>query len=105
MLGSDAEAAEEELTELLDGLRENPDPATLVSAWDTDGVTNGCEATDHNITGDTAGERLDEIAAEITHALAQVSESDVVIVDGLVEYLKAVRDDVAKEETEDADEH
>lgn len=94
-LGQDAQGAEEEITKYLDGAFDDTDE---VAQWDIDGAVNGSEADDHDITADTTDERLDEIAAEITAGLAEVSESGVAVVHGLDEYLRGLRDELAEDE-------
>lgn len=96
-LGDDAVAAEEEI---LARFGEDPedrqdawDPADLVSVWDIDGATNGGEAEEYGITAATTDERLAEIEEQIRHDLAGISDSDVVVLDGVDDYLEQLRDD------------
>lgn len=95
VLGEDAAAAEEEIFKHLgDGFED----ADRVAAWDIDGAVNGEEAKEFGITADTTDERLAEIAAEIKSALADCGESDVVVVNGLEEYLEGLRTEAAQEQ-------
>ena len=73
------------------------DASDVVAEWDIDGAVNGSEAKEYEITAKTSEERLNEIAAQITRDLAEVSESDVAVVHGLDEYLHGLRDDLAKQ--------
>lgn len=106
-LGNDARAAEQEITERLgldlgygdigadtQGFEEDD----LVAVWDIDGAVNGSEVDDHGITADTSDERLEEIAAEITASLAEVSASGVAVVHGLDTYLAGLRDELGEAE-------
>lgn len=103
-LGDDARAAEEEI-ELLLGvdldLQEAFDSSDLVQEWDIEGATNGDEVSEYDITSTTSDERLEEIADSITQDLAGVGESAVVVVDGLQEHLRRLRDELAEEDAEE----
>ncbi|CAM5494702.1 hypothetical protein SANTM175S_01241 [Streptomyces antimycoticus] len=68
----------------------------MVTEWDIDGATNGCEVDVYGITADTADERLDEIEATIIKDLVDVSASDVVVCHGLDTYLRDVRDELPR---------
>lgn len=108
VLGPEAQAAEEEIEKHL-GLgyhdrgfeHQGFDDSDLVTAWDIDGVTNGCEVEDYNITPSTTDERLDEIETEITRDLSEVGASDVVVVHGLDEYLRGLRDELVEQDEKD----
>ncbi|CAM5503190.1 MULTISPECIES: helix-turn-helix domain-containing protein [Streptomyces] len=93
-LGEDAQAAEEEIEEKLGDF----DESDMVTEWDIDGATNGCEVDVYGITADTTDERLDEIEATIIKDLVDVSASDVVVCHGLDTYLRDVRDELAEED-------
>ncbi|WP_225636728.1 hypothetical protein [Streptomyces solaniscabiei] len=103
-LGEDAQAAEAEIKEQL-GLtlgygdlgvgNQGFGDGDVVAEWDINGATNGSEVEEYGITAETTDERLDEIEAEITRALAGVSESKVAVVHGLNEYLRDLRRDLA----------
>ncbi|MGW5353384.1 helix-turn-helix domain-containing protein [Streptomyces sp. NPDC004031] len=104
-LGDDARAAEDEIEKAL-GLGSDStdsygpfDEADQVAVWDIDGAVNGSEADDYDITADTTDERLDEIAAEITRDLANISDSKVAVVNGLEEYLQNLRDQLIEDAT------
>lgn len=114
VLGDDALAAEEEIEKLL-GLNLAPHEigsegqgfadVDIVAEWDVDGATNGLEAEEYDITGNTTDARLAEIAGQITSDMAEcasASEDDertpVAVVHGLDEYLTRLRDDLADEE-------
>lgn len=114
VLGSDALAAEEEIEKLL-GLDRAPGgidsenqgfaEIDIVAEWDVDGASNGSEADDYDITGNTTDARLEEIAAQITRDMAECAPSregdertPVAVVHGLEEYLTQLRDDLAEEE-------
>lgn len=106
-LGADAQAAEAEIEERL-GLKlgygdvgadsQGFDDSDLIVVWDIDGATNGQEASDYNITGDTTDGRLDEIEQEILKDLAECGPAGVVVCHGLDTYLRNVRDELAEEE-------
>lgn len=104
VLGDDAKAAEEEIFSEIgfDLDRDNTDPADLVTVWDVDGACNGTEVEDYDITADTTDERLDEIEEIIRKSLAEVSDSPVVVLDGVAEYLRDKRNELAVEAAEDA---
>jgi hypothetical protein len=100
VLGEDAQAAEEEIEELL-GLptegnlyEQEPDQgfdeSDLVAVWGIDGVTNSCEASEYGITADTTDERLGEIEQEILSDLG--GPSGVAVCHGLYDYLRELRD-------------
>lgn len=78
------------------------DPADLVTVWDVDGACNGNEAEEYGITADTDDERLDEIEEDIRKSLAEVSDSQVVVLDGVAEYLRGKRNELAVQAAEDA---
>ncbi|WP_301126709.1 hypothetical protein [Streptomyces cacaoi] len=102
VLGADAEAAEEEIHGHL-GLSGYPEyggephqgfsDRDLVAQWPVDGAVTGHEAADYGITAETTSERLDEIEAEITRALAELSPSGVAVVSGLREYLRGLTEE------------
>lgn len=94
VLGDDAAAAEAAIQALCAGPWETSEKVTV---WDIDGATNGSEAADHNITATTTDERLDEIEEEIRQVLAGVSDSEEVVLEGIDDYLRQVRDDLAEE--------
>lgn len=93
-LGEDAQAAEEEIEEKLGDF----DESDMVTEWDINGATNGCEVDEYGITADTTDERLDEIEATILKDLADVSASDVVVCHGLDTYLRELRDKLAEDD-------
>jgi transcriptional regulator with XRE-family HTH domain len=102
VLGEDAQAAEEEIEKRLG---QTFDELDIVVEWDTDGATNGSEADEYDITADTTDARLEEIAAQITQDMADCTtvpqgetRKPVVIVHGLDDYLKELRDDLANED-------
>ncbi|MGW2689807.1 helix-turn-helix domain-containing protein [Streptomyces sp. NPDC001414] len=102
-LGGDAQAAYTEIEQHLgcDAYGDDTqgfDGSDLVTVWDVDGATNGCEADEYDITADTTDARLDEIEVEILKELADVSESTVVVAHGLDGYLKSLRDGLADED-------
>lgn len=102
ILGEDALAAEEEILAIL-GLDGPPsgetfDSSDLVTVWDVDGACNGVSADTFDITADTTDEELDGIEEEIRQGLAEVSPSPVVLLDGVGEYLRGLRDDLLDEE-------
>lgn len=105
-LGEDALAAEEEIEDILgDGSEDDWDSASLIAVWGIDGATNGSEAEEYEITANTTDERLDEIADKIRADLAECSgdgDHAVVVVDGLDEYLKDLRDNADSDEDDDA---
>jgi hypothetical protein len=70
--------------------------------WDVDGACNGTEVEDYGITADTTDERLDEIEEDIRKSLAEVSGSAVVVLDGVAEYLRDKRLEIAVKAFEDA---
>ncbi|MFF6794345.1 hypothetical protein ACFY9C_35345 [Streptomyces filamentosus] len=94
-LGEDALAAEEEIEAIVARYEDehDVDPADLIAVWDVDSVTNGCEAEEYEITADTPGKRLDEIAAQIRADLADCDSRsvDTVVVVGLDAYLRNLR--------------
>ncbi len=105
-LGTEAEAAETEIEEHLGlalghGARgfehQGFGDGDVVTEWDIDGATNGCEVEEYGITAETSDERLDEIAAEITRDLAEIGESKVAVVHGLDEHLRILRADLAEQ--------
>lgn len=106
-LGEDALAAEEAIEDILgDGSEDGWDSASLIAVWGIDGATNGSEAEEYEITADTTDERLTEIADKIRAELAECSgdgDHAVVVVDGLDEYLKGLRDNADSDEDEDED--
>lgn len=102
VLGDAAAEAEEQISGLLGGQYDDHDPrhpladAARVQVWGLDtGALNGQETEEFDITGDTTDERLDEIAQEIRDGLADCGANPeaVVIVPGLVEHLRGLRDD------------
>lgn len=103
-LGKDAQAAEEEIDALIGYDRhrdiDDTDPTDLVTVWDVDGACNGTEVEDYGITADTTDERLDEIEEDIRKSLAEVSDSPVVVLDGVAEYLRDKRLELAVEDFE-----
>lgn len=103
-LGDDAQAAEEEVLTVIghDPEGGDTDPTDLVTVWDVDSACNGTEVQDYGITADTTDERLDEIEEEIRKSLAEVSDSDVVVLDGVAEYLRDKRAELAVEAFEEA---
>jgi transcriptional regulator with XRE-family HTH domain len=94
VLGDDAKAAEEEI-EMLLGVSYDEDD--LVAEWDVDGATNGHEAEEYGITGDTTDERLRDIKTQITKDLAECGPGFPVC-HGLLDYLRGLRDDLAEED-------
>jgi len=94
ILGEDAAAAEEKIGEITCEVCEDYDPASYVSVWDVDGACPGNEVEAFGITADTTDERLAEIEEEIRQSLAEVSESPVVILDGVGEYLAGLRQEL-----------
>ncbi|WP_331756644.1 hypothetical protein [Streptomyces sp. NBC_01568] len=97
-LGADAQEAEELIEERL-GIhlppqeqREQFDTEDLVAEWGLDGALNGCEVEEYGITADTTDGRLDEIAADIRANLAECGEGTVVVVHGLEDHLRQLRD-------------
>jgi hypothetical protein len=105
-LGDDAQAAEEEILTAIghDPEDGDTDPTDLVTVWDVDSACNGAEVEDYDITADTTDERLDEIEEEIRKSLAEVSDSAVVVLDGVAEYLRDKRLELAVEAFEGATE-
>lgn len=103
-LGEDAQAAEEQILAEIgyDPVDRDTDPVDLVTVWNVDGACNGNEVEDYGITADTTDERLDEIEEEIRLALAEVSDSTVVVLDGVAEYLRDKRNELAVEAAERA---
>lgn len=104
-LGDDAQAAEDEIEELLglnlgygDAENQGFDESDLVAEWDIDGAVNGEEAEEYGITADTSDERLAEITAEITRDLASCGESRVAVVHGLDAYLRGLRDELQEQQ-------
>ncbi|MFF5265128.1 hypothetical protein ACFY4C_40110 [Actinomadura viridis] len=110
-LGEDAQAAEEEIAARLGLDRKDAamdgrgfEAADLVAEWDVDGAVNGEEAAEYGIVADTSDERLEEIAVDIIAQLAEGdpspvvpemaegSPSPVVVVPGLGEYLRQLRE-------------
>jgi len=104
VLGEDAQAAEEEIIAEIgyDPEDRNADQGDLVEVWDVDGACNGTEVEDYDITADTTDERLDEIEEIIRKSLADVSDSPVVVLDGVAEYLRDKRNELAVQAFEDA---
>lgn len=90
VLGDDAKAAEAEIEEKLSG---DPESSDAVQEWDVDGATNGNEAEEYGITAQTTNARLDEIEAEIIRDMSEFDGGAVVIVNGLADYLRQLRDD------------
>lgn len=103
-LGEDAQAAEEEILAKIGYGPEDrdTDPGDLVTVWDVDGATNGYEVEEYGITADTTDERLDEIEETIRKSLAEVSDSPVVVLDGVAEYLRDKRNELVAEAFEAA---
>lgn len=103
-LGEDAQAAEEEIAAEIgyDPGDRDTDPADMVTVWDVDGACNGTEVEDYGITANTTDERLDEIEEEIRRSLAEVSDSNVVVLDGVAEYLRDKRNELTVEAFEEA---
>lgn len=97
VLGDDAQAAEEEIIAEIgfDSDYDATDPTDLVTVWDVDGACNGYEVEEYNITADTTDERLDEIEEIIRQSLVDVSDSPVVVLDGVAEYLRDKRAELA----------
>ena len=93
VLGDDARAAEAEIEDYLEG---NFDESDEVTVWGIDGATNGEEAELYQITPATTDERLAEIAATITTDMVECSASDVVIVEGIEDYLEDLRADLTE---------
>ncbi|MFL6113244.1 MAG: hypothetical protein ACJ786_18075 [Catenulispora sp.] len=104
VLGEDAQAAEEEISaEIGCGAEDrDTDPTEVVTVWDVDGACNGTEVEDYGITADTTDERLDEIEEDIRKSLAEVSDSSVVVLDGVAEYLRGKRNELAVGAAEEA---
>lgn len=108
ILNEDAQAAEEEIEELLGlpsqehGYSDEPNQGfadeDLVGVWDIDGATNGSEVDDYGITADTTDTRLEEIEQEILSDLAVCNGSTVAVCHGLDDYLKGLRDELADED-------
>lgn len=98
VLGEDGLAAEGEILAMLglDGPPGNSSfsPTEMITVWTPDdGAVTGQEAQNFEITADTTDERLAEIEEEIRQGLAEISESPVVILDGVGEYLAGIRQD------------
>ena len=97
VLGDDAQAAEEEVEALCghpaDWGGGHWDASDMVTVWDIDSATTGDEAEEYGITPATTDERLEEIEEEIRQLLADVSDSDEVVLEGIDEYLAGLRDD------------
>ncbi|MFK8851178.1 hypothetical protein [Streptomyces sp. Ac-502] len=94
-LGEDARAAEEELEGLLEDRFVESDQVTV---WDVDGATNRCEADEYGITAETTDDRLMEIEELIRQDLASVSDSSVVVLEGVDDYLRQLRDGLSEED-------
>lgn len=95
VLGDDAKAAEAEIEALCEGMGEDSEKVTV---WDVDGATNGEEVSEYDITAATTDERLDEIEEEIRSSLAEVSDSGEVALEGVDEYLRGLRDELAADD-------
>lgn len=94
ILGEDAEIAENQIEEIVFAVREDYDPASYVTVWTPDnGACPGNEAKTFDITADTTDERLAEIEEEIRQGLIEVSDSPVVVLDGVDDYLARLRQD------------
>ena len=97
VLGDDAAAAEAEIEKLCgdpgDGWDGAWEASECVTVWDADGATNGEEAAEYDITADTTDERLDEIEEQIRQDLVGISDSDEVVLEGVDDYLRQLRDD------------
>ncbi len=114
VLGEDAQAAEEEIEELLglnlgygatDADTQGFDDLDIVAVWDTDGATSGDEAGEYGITADTTDARLEQIADEITREMAACADvppdddrTPVAVVHGLEEYLRELRNELAEDD-------
>lgn len=104
-LGEDAKAADQEIEALLSvhayKSDQGFDETDLVSVWDLNGSTNGCEVSEYDITAETTDERLDEIAIEIANDLVSISPSGVAVCPGLYKYLRGLRDDLEREKEDE----
>jgi len=97
VLGDDAQAAEAEIVQLTE---QEWMASELVTVWDTDGAISGSEAEDYDIDAETTDERLDQIEAEILENLKGVSGSDEVVLEGVADHLRQLRDDADDEDDE-----
>lgn len=102
VLGEDAQAAEEEIRAALGlvhgsdfSVREVFDESDLVAVWSIDGVTNGCETSEYDITAETTDERLAAIEKEILSDLE--APGGVAVCHGLDRYLKELRERASEE--------
>ncbi|MFE4832933.1 hypothetical protein [Streptomyces sp. NPDC056672] len=104
VLGEDATAAEEEIRSILGtGYDSSDDPrqgfgdSEIVAEWDLEGVVNGYEVEEYDVTAGTTDERLEEIEGVILASLAACGMSEVNVCPELAGHLRQLRADADTE--------
>ncbi|PJE97136.1 hypothetical protein CUT44_14230 [Streptomyces carminius] len=101
VLNEDARAAEDEIQEQIGAIETAAEcNEDVLPVWDVDGVCGGDEVEEHGITAATTDEELEEIAARILKDHREGMKQPCAIVDGLEEYLRDLRDQLAESEND-----
>ncbi|MFD0269582.1 hypothetical protein ACFVGY_23900 [Streptomyces sp. NPDC127106] len=91
----DAEAAYDEITERCEGIEDHDGNEDLLPIWSTDSIGDLWDAEEAGVTAHTTDEELDGIEERLTEEFRDGQGLEFVVIEGLDNYLKQLRDDLA----------
>ncbi|GAA1596209.1 hypothetical protein [Streptomyces globosus] len=90
-----AQAAYDEITERCGGIEDRDGNEDLLPVWPADSLGDLWDAEDAGITALTTDEELDRIEERLTEEFREGQGLEFVVIEGLDDYLKQLRDDLA----------
>ncbi|MFI8769553.1 hypothetical protein ACIGN6_32240 [Streptomyces sp. NPDC053792] len=94
----DAEAAYDEITERCEGIEDHDGNEDLLSVWSTDSIGDLWDAEEAGVTAQSTDEELDRIEERLTEEFRDGQGLAFVVIEGLDDYLKQLRDDLAAQD-------
>ncbi|MFJ3793862.1 hypothetical protein [Kitasatospora sp. NPDC090091] len=101
ILTDDAQAAYDAISELCEAIE--PEDDAVLQVWSMDTIGEGWTAEEAGITAATTDEELKQIEVRLTEEFRDGMGFSAVVIDGLDDYLRELRDDLAAQAAENED--
>ncbi|MFC9816500.1 hypothetical protein ACFVJM_31070 [Streptomyces virginiae] len=98
LVTEDAEAAYDAIAERCEGIEEHDGNPDLLAVWSTDSIGGLWDAEEAGVTAGTTDEELDRIGERLTEEFRDGQGLEVVVIEGLDDYLRRLRDDLAAQD-------
>ncbi|MEV6574825.1 hypothetical protein [Streptomyces sp. NPDC051577] len=98
LLTEDANAAYDAITERCEGIENEDSNPEVLSVWTMDTIGHAWDADEAGITAKTTDAELEEIETQLTEEFRDGQNLPHVVIVGLTDHLRSLRDDLANDE-------